>query len=194
MYAPQQLPFALGTAPAGFKGAAPAALSAPSSSTLLPAGAAYAGHLRRTLNQLSFADDDAAELARLDAEAALGDDEEIVDDIGDEQESAQLLKSDPKEWKVSSGQRRTGGGEGTGQRAECMQGRATCKAGDRSAAQRRVRWRHAWSKRRRTAESAVRQSPRPRARLRRGLCGSETLECRSNVFQSARFALWQHRA
>ena len=100
MSAPQQLPFALGAAPSGFKAAAPSALSAPGSSTLLPAGAAYAAHLRRSLNQLSFAADDEAEHARLDAEAALGDDEEIVDDIGDEQESAQLLKSDPKEWKV----------------------------------------------------------------------------------------------
>jgi hypothetical protein len=115
MSAPQQLPFALGAAPSGFKAAAPSALSAPGSSTLLPAGAAYAAHLRRSLNQLSFAADDEAEHARLDAEAALGDDEEIVDDIGDEQESAQLLKSDPKEWKV-----RGANGE---QRAKCGHGR-----------------------------------------------------------------------
>ena len=114
MSAPQQLPFALGAAPSGFKAAAPSALSAPGSSTLLPAGAAYAAHLRRSLNQLSFAADDEAEHARLDAEAALGDDEEIVDDIGDEQESAQLLKSDPKEWKVrgADGEQRANSGGG----------------------------------------------------------------------------------
>lgn len=101
MSAPQLLPFALPAAPSSFKAGSASSLSAPSTSKLLAAGPSYVSHLRRQLNQLSFADDDAAEAARLDLEAAEGADDEEVEDIGDEQESALLLKRDPKEWKVS---------------------------------------------------------------------------------------------
>ncbi|CEH15233.1 Zuotin and related molecular chaperones (DnaJ superfamily), contains DNA-binding domains [Ceraceosorus bombacis] len=99
MTAPQLLPFALPSAPSGHKPIAPTSLSAPSTSTLLAAGPSYVSHVRRQVNQLTFEQDDLNEKARLDELDAQGDEEEIVDDIGDEEESPRLLKSDPKEWK-----------------------------------------------------------------------------------------------
>ena len=74
--------------------------------TLLPVGPAYLTHLRVSLHHAhSFSSLDkhlAAERERL---AALhGDDVAGEDDLGDgdEEESQELLKSDPKEWKVLS--------------------------------------------------------------------------------------------
>ena len=72
--------------------------------TLLPVGPAYLNHLRVSLHHAySFSSLDkhlAAERERL---AALhGDDQAGEDDlgVGDEEETQELLKSDPKEWKV----------------------------------------------------------------------------------------------
>ena len=72
--------------------------------TLLPVGPAYLTHLRVSLHHAhSFSSLDkhlAAERERL---AALhGDDTAGEDDlgVGDEEETQELLKSDPKEWKV----------------------------------------------------------------------------------------------
>ncbi|KAG8990954.1 hypothetical protein FRB94_012962 [Tulasnella sp. JGI-2019a] len=70
--------------------------------TLLPAGAGYLAHARRTLNQHSFDDED-----RLRDEAAARDLENMKgldgteDDlgVGDEPEHPDLLLSDPKRWK-----------------------------------------------------------------------------------------------
>ncbi len=96
------LPFALGAAPSGFKAAGPSSISNISSSTLFPAGPSYLGHVRRQLNQRSFEQDDEAEQSRLEAEiqATGGEDDDLG--IGEEEESADLLERDPKEWKVSS--------------------------------------------------------------------------------------------
>ena len=73
--------------------------------TLLPVGPAYLNHLRVSLHHAySFSSLDkhlAAERERL---AALhGDDAAGEDDlgVGDEEETQELLKSDPKEWKVN---------------------------------------------------------------------------------------------
>jgi DnaJ family protein C protein 2 len=72
--------------------------------TLLPVGPAYLNHLRVSLHHAySFSSLDkhlAAERERL---AALhGDDGAGEDDlgVGDEEETQELLKLDPKEWKV----------------------------------------------------------------------------------------------
>jgi DnaJ homolog subfamily C member 2 len=74
--------------------------------TLLPVGPAYLTHLRVSLHHAySFSSLDkhlAAERERL---AALhGDDMAGEDDlgVGDEEETQELLKLDPKEWKVLS--------------------------------------------------------------------------------------------
>ena len=92
------LPFTLGDAPSGLKPSAPQAISKPSTSTLLPAGPSYLGHIRRQLNQRSFEQDDEDEKARLAAEIQDVDGDDDLG-IGEEPESAELLARDPKEWK-----------------------------------------------------------------------------------------------
>lgn len=97
------LPYELSAAPAGFKPGQSFAstLSAPSTHTLQPVGPAFLAHKRRQLNNLSFAEDDKIIGDKLAAEAAAtsanGDDDAGV---GDEEESAELLARDPKEWKT----------------------------------------------------------------------------------------------
>ncbi|SOV07231.1 probable ZUO1 - zuotin [Ustilago sp. UG-2017a] len=97
------LPYELSAAPAGFKPGQSSAstLSAPSTHTLQPVGPAFLAHKRRQLNNLSFAEDDKIIGDKLAAEAAAaaanGDDDAGV---GDEEESAELLARDPKEWKT----------------------------------------------------------------------------------------------
>lgn len=95
------LPFALPPAPANY---APAAASTSGVSldkvVLTPVGEGFLGYMRRRLNQHSFEQDDALMKQRLaDHEAANTEVNELDNDIGEEPESAELLASDPKEWK-----------------------------------------------------------------------------------------------
>jgi DnaJ homolog subfamily C member 2 len=81
--------------------------TAPIKRRLLPTGAAYQAHVRRTAHKRTFDEDDIAqaEEARRRAENSLnGDDKNGADDlgVGDEEETVDLLLLDPKEWKVSS--------------------------------------------------------------------------------------------
>lgn len=70
---------------------------------LLPAGAAYLEHVRRSVKKLSFEEHDAhlaEEEARLAAlSGGTGADEDDLG-VGDEEEAPELLMLDPKEWKV----------------------------------------------------------------------------------------------
>ena len=72
--------------------------------TLLPVGPAYLTHLRVSLHHAySFSSLDKHLTAERERLAALhGDDVAGEDDlgVGDEEETQELLKSDPKEWKV----------------------------------------------------------------------------------------------
>ncbi|WFD24016.1 hydroxymethylglutaryl-CoA lyase [Malassezia equina] len=95
------LPFALPPAPANY---APAAASTSGVSldktVLTPTGEGFLGYFRRRLNQNTFEQDDALMKQRLaDHEAANAEVDELDNDIGEEPESAELLESDPKEWK-----------------------------------------------------------------------------------------------
>ncbi|KAG6336394.1 hypothetical protein ID866_2688 [Astraeus odoratus] len=69
---------------------------------LLPAGAAYLAHVKRTINNLSFEEYDTQveeEQKRQDALNAEGLNGEDDLGVGDEEESPELLLLDPKEWK-----------------------------------------------------------------------------------------------
>lgn len=95
------LPFELAAAPAGYKPGQPSSLSAPVNQVLLPAGPAFIAHQRRLLKQIDFAQDDKDEAARLASEQAANADSNADDlGIGEEEESADLLERDPKEWKT----------------------------------------------------------------------------------------------
>jgi DnaJ family protein C protein 2 len=69
---------------------------------LIPAGAAYLEHVRLVTKNLTFEDHDAhllAEEARLAAVSGAAGAEEDDFGVGDEPESPELAKLDPKEWK-----------------------------------------------------------------------------------------------
>lgn len=71
--------------------------------TLLPVGPAYLAHVHRAVHNLSFEEHDKhAEEARkrLDELNGVGLNGEDDLGVGDEEESAELLLQDPKEWKV----------------------------------------------------------------------------------------------
>ncbi|KAF8507888.1 DnaJ-domain-containing protein [Hysterangium stoloniferum] len=79
-------------------------ISAPVQRKLLPTGAAYLAHVRRTVHKRTLAEDEAAEeedAARRRALEMNGDDKNGADDlgVGDEEETVDLLVLDPKEWK-----------------------------------------------------------------------------------------------
>jgi len=77
--------------------------AAPVQRRLIPAGAAYLAHVRRTLNNLTFEQYDnhiAEERERWEALNADGLNGEDDLGVGDEEESPGLLLLDPKEWKV----------------------------------------------------------------------------------------------
>lgn len=69
---------------------------------LLPVGAAYLAHVRRSLHKLSFEEHDIQEEER-DRLRGLNGSNEIVDDlgVGDEEEGEDLKFLDSKEWKAS---------------------------------------------------------------------------------------------
>lgn len=69
---------------------------------LLPVGPAYLAHARRILNHKSFAEDDADEEAKAGFSGEDGNGGPIEDDlgVGEEEENADLLLLDPKDWKV----------------------------------------------------------------------------------------------
>ena len=88
----------------------PSSYSAPSSSSLTPpstlptypAGPSYLSSARRQLLQRSFAEDDAAVLAHLEAlraQQASDQGETLYPGLGEEEEDKALLANDPKEWK-----------------------------------------------------------------------------------------------
>lgn len=99
-----QLPYQLGAVPSGFKPtASPSSISKLGEEVLFPAGPSYLGHVRRQANGRSFADDDKAEEERLAAITGVDSDINGTDnDIGEEEEDAELLARDPKEWKVGA--------------------------------------------------------------------------------------------
>jgi DnaJ homolog subfamily C member 2 len=79
--------------------------AAPIRRRLLPTGAAYHAHVRRTVHKRTFDEDEVAqaEEARRRAQSNVnGDDKNGTDDlgVGDEEETVDLLLLDPKEWKV----------------------------------------------------------------------------------------------
>ncbi|KAK0545587.1 Zuotin [Tilletia horrida] len=76
-------------------------ISALTEAELLPIGSAFLAHTRRTLNKHDFAADDAGEKKRLEEELAAANALLENDDLGipEEAEPAELLASDPKEWK-----------------------------------------------------------------------------------------------
>ncbi|KAF8523672.1 DnaJ-domain-containing protein [Gautieria morchelliformis] len=79
-------------------------LSAPIRRRLLPTGAAYHAHVRRTVHKRTFDEDEIAqaEESRRRAQSNVnGDDKNGADDlgVGDEEETVDLLLLDPKEWK-----------------------------------------------------------------------------------------------
>ena len=81
--------------------------AAPIKRRLLPTGAAYQAHVRRTVHKRTFDEDEIAQAdeARRKAQSyANGDDKNGGDDlgVGDEEETVDLLLLDPKEWKVQS--------------------------------------------------------------------------------------------
>jgi len=70
---------------------------------LIPAGAAYLAHVKRTLNNFTFEQYDKQleeEQKRLEALNADGLNGEDDLGVGDEVEGPELLLLDPKEWKV----------------------------------------------------------------------------------------------
>ncbi|CAD6902993.1 unnamed protein product [Tilletia controversa] len=96
------LPYALPVAGASAKASSSKKpISALTDAELIPVGAAFFSHTRRTLNKHDFAADDAAERERLGAERAAADALLESEDLGipEEDEPADLLASDPKEWK-----------------------------------------------------------------------------------------------
>ncbi|WFD33525.1 hydroxymethylglutaryl-CoA lyase [Malassezia cuniculi] len=88
--------------------AASGSASAPSTSKVAlspikiePAGPAFLGYERRALRNSSFEEDDKLVRARIDAYLDANKEvDELDNDIGEEPESEELLRSDPKEWKT----------------------------------------------------------------------------------------------
>lgn len=98
----ETLPITLKALPSGWSKPAAAAPSAPSKLQVYPAGPSFISAARRQILQRSFAEDDEATAASraAKAEAVKGDAEEnLYPGLGDEEESAAILASDPKEWK-----------------------------------------------------------------------------------------------
>ncbi|KAN0059628.1 Zuotin [Thecaphora frezii] len=94
------LPFELSAAPSGFKPGQPSKLSAPVNQVLFPVGTAFVAHQRRTLNQIDFAEDDKREAQRIATQSATDNGADAIElEVGDEDESPDLLARDPKEWK-----------------------------------------------------------------------------------------------
>jgi len=96
-----ELPYALSVGASSQASTSKKPISALTQVELLPVGPAFLSHTRRTLNQHDFAADDAAEYKRLEAELAAANALLENDDLGipEEDEPAELLASDPKEWK-----------------------------------------------------------------------------------------------
>ncbi|BEJ11699.1 hypothetical protein CspHIS471_0201590 [Cutaneotrichosporon sp. HIS471] len=96
------LPLTLAASPSGYKKPAPGKASKPVERQVYPAGPSYISYARRELLQLSFAEcDEATSSARAAAaaKAKAGEAEVLFPGLGEEDEAAQLLASDPKEWK-----------------------------------------------------------------------------------------------
>ncbi|KAG8958841.1 hypothetical protein FRC03_008751, partial [Tulasnella sp. 419] len=80
-----------------------AKLSPPKEANLIRAGPSYYAHVQRTINQWSFDEQDKHrnDKVREHLQKKAAQNETDMDDlgVGDEPESAELLASDPKEWK-----------------------------------------------------------------------------------------------
>lgn len=96
------LNLALPALPSSYSLPTPSTLSPPSTRTAYPAGPSYLASARRQLLQRTFAEDDAAVQAHLEAlraQQASDAGETLFPGLGEEEESAALLQNDPKEWK-----------------------------------------------------------------------------------------------
>lgn len=97
------LPLTLSSPPSGYtKPTSTGKLTPPISLPLYPAGPSFIASARRHLLQRSFAEDDLAVTASRDQAAAAQAGVDGVDPypgLGEEQEDAGVLASDPKEWK-----------------------------------------------------------------------------------------------
>ena len=97
------LPVTLTAPAAGYTKPAKGKLTSPISRPVYPAGPSYISAARRHLLQRSFAEDDKAveeQRSKAAAEAEKeGGDGNVYPGLGEEQESAAILASDPKEWK-----------------------------------------------------------------------------------------------
>lgn len=96
------LPLSLAAAASGYKKPAPGKASKPVERQVYPAGPSYISYARREVLQLSFAQDDEATSsarAAAAAKAKAGEAEVLFPGLGEEEEAAALLASDPKEWK-----------------------------------------------------------------------------------------------
>ena len=92
----------LSALPSSYSAPSTSSLSAPTPRKAYPAGPSYLASARRQLLQRTFAEDDAAVQAHLEAlraQQATDAGETLYPGLGEEEESAQLLQSDPKEWK-----------------------------------------------------------------------------------------------
>lgn len=97
------VPFTLGTAPSGYsKPTSTSKLSKPVELPVYPAGPSFISSARRQILQRTYEQDDKAVLASREAQAKLqnsGGEGDLYPGLGEEQEDAQTLAYDPKEWK-----------------------------------------------------------------------------------------------
>lgn len=96
------LPLTLAAAPSSYKKPSPGKASKPVERQVYPAGPSYISYARREVLQVSFAEDDEATSsarAAAAAKAKAGQAEVLYPGLGEEEEPAALLASDPKEWK-----------------------------------------------------------------------------------------------
>lgn len=96
------LPITLGAIPSGYSAPSKGKLTAPVDLPVYPAGPSYISAARRHILQRSFAEDDkhveSARAALAEASKS-GGDADLYPGLGEEEESAAILESDPKEWK-----------------------------------------------------------------------------------------------
>lgn len=96
------LPVTLPAVSSSYSAPSSSSLSKTSSAHIYPAGPSYLSSARRQLLQRSFAEDDKHVKAQQDLDAAnasAAGGEEQYPGLGEEEESKEILASDPKEWK-----------------------------------------------------------------------------------------------
>lgn len=97
------VPFTLGPIPSGYtKPTSTSKVSKPVELPVYPAGPSFISSARRQILQRTFEQDDKAVLASREAQAKLQNtsgEGDLYPGLGEEQEDAATLASDPKEWK-----------------------------------------------------------------------------------------------